>query len=155
MIYIELGIIGLMIGFCIIQRIIYKKKGKNIKIPVGVVKVSIPEKYSRLWNRSCVFKIRPTGLEFEDGHIEVKIIEIINFSDNTVEDKEYALNFCRKTFKIISKKDIIWESYKPLIVINDENISKLLNNKEIYIGENSIKLNRDYSFDEIINLMIK
>ena len=122
---------------------------------IGYVAADIPAKYSNIWNRRVTFKIKPTGLEFENGKIEIKIIEIISFGDNGDDDKNYALSFCRKNFKVIDKSNIKWESLKPLVIVNANDLNKLLKNEEVVIQDSRIQLDKDYAYDEIINIMLK
>ena len=148
-------IIIILIIIIILLSILSEHKDKDKDTRIGYVKMNIPSEYSTIWNKPCHFKIKPTGLEFENGTIEIEVIEILNFHNNSYANKLHAFNICKKNFKIINKNLIIWETLKPLNIINADDLGKLLNDEEVILEDNIIKLDRKYAYDEIINIMLK
>lgn len=103
----------------------------------------------------CVVKIRPIGIYYENNTMEIEIVDIINFRNNTNRDKEYAKNYLKKNFKLIPTKMVVWQIYRPLLLIEEKELHDLLNNKEITIKDSIIRLSKKYTHDELVRLMVK
>lgn len=152
-IFYGVGLLLFILLFVMIIRSIFRKPKKNVR--VGIVKKDIKHEWQSRSYPSCTFKVKPTGLEYEDGRIEVKILEIINYLDNTDEERSYAMKIIKRNCKYVDKKDVTWQTYKPLTLVDDDSLNKLLNNEEVFIGDSRIKLDREYKYDEIVNVMLR
>lgn len=150
---ILIPILGIYLFLMVIIIINNLKKNRLKKIDnrIGYMNQMIHQKYSSNW---CTFKVRATGLEFEDGKIEVKVIGIISYGDNSIEYKRYALQYCRKHFQLVNKDEIKWETLQPLRIVTANDLKQLLNNEEVVIEDIRIKLDNKYTHDEIVKIMI-
>jgi len=150
----------LLIIFCVSFLFYRLHKMKNKKhMTLGIITLKIPESdNSDIYNISkceCVAKIRPIGIYYENNTMEIEIVDIINFRNNTNRDKEYAKNYLKKNFKLIPTKMVVWQIYRPLLLIEEKELHDLLNNKEITIKDSIIRLSKKYTHDELVRVMVK
>jgi len=156
-----MGIIIVIVLLCVFVLVYVaienQKKAADAKLrnaPIGIITVQIPLAYSFLL-APCKFKLISKGIEYEDGTIEVKPIEIIQFSHGTEASKVYALNYLKQNHTLVKKSDIHWETQKPLTIITETELHDLLNNQEVVIQDSKLKLDKQYRYEEIVNLMLK